>query len=186
MASEKAIALFGAYQLHHPFKVGMKITKMPMDAVGKQRIRHICLEGRGLSYLYPKTTTLRDKTTFHQVTIWGCPYCGRFYYHTERVGELYGEPLLQWKQQAKVLTMQGRPTDTIPNESFYAQYMVDQSDDWETQENTLANRPSNTQPPLQAQFGQTPTNINQWFTQENNPQDDITDDFDQQFDQLNW
>lgn len=128
MATQKEIALFGAFSLGCTFSNGMKIVHMPPESILEQSVKHVCLGLRGFSYLTYQETIVQDHLTFYLVRVWSCPYCGKLYWHTQENQKMYGEQALMWTRQKKFIELNGFDTRMIPPESFYAVLMYEDTD----------------------------------------------------------
>ena len=128
MATQKEIALLGAFSMGCTFKNGMKIVHMPTDDINAQTVKHVCMELRGFSFLQPIETIVQDHLTYWIVRVWSCPYCGKLYWFTSEAGRLVGEHAVIHNQQKKFMQMQGIDTRMVPPESFYSVLMTDEDD----------------------------------------------------------
>lgn len=128
MATQKEIALLGAFSMGCTFKNGMKIVHMPADDINAQTVKHVCMELRGFSFLQPIETIVQDHLTYWIVRVWSCPYCGKLYWFTSEAGRLFGEQAIIHNQQKKFMQMRGMDTRMVPPESFYAVLMTDEDD----------------------------------------------------------
>lgn len=128
MATQKEIALLGAFSIGCTFKNGMKIVHMPADDINAQTVKHVCMELRGFSFLQPIETIVQDHLTYWTVRVWSCPYCGKLYWFTSEAGRLVGEQAVIHNQQKKFMQMQGMDTRMVPPESFYSVLMTDEDD----------------------------------------------------------
>lgn len=128
MATQKEIALLGAFSMGCTFKNGMKIVHMPADDITAQTVKHVCMELRGFSFLQPIETIVQDHLTYWIVRVWSCPYCGKLYWFTSEAGRLVGEQAVIHNQQKKFMQMQGIDTRMVPPESFYSVLMTDEDD----------------------------------------------------------
>lgn len=128
MATQKEIALLGAFSMGCTFKNGMKIVHMPADDINAQTVKHVCMELRGFSFLQPIETIVQDHLTYWTVRVWSCPYCGKLYWFTSEAGRLVGEQAVIHNQQKKFMQMQGMDTRMVPPESFYSVLMTDEDD----------------------------------------------------------
>lgn len=128
MATQKEIALLGAFSMGCTFKNGMKIVHMPVDDINAQTVKHVCMELRGFSFLQPIETIVQDHLTYWTVRVWSCPYCGKLYWFTSEAGRLVGEQAVIHNQQKKFMQMQGMDTRMVPPESFYSVLMTDEDD----------------------------------------------------------
>lgn len=126
MATQKEIALLGAFSMGCTFKNGMKIVHMPADDINAQTVKHVCMELRGFSFLQPIETIVQDHLTYWIVRVWSCPYCGKLYWFTSEAGRLAGEQAVIHNQQKKFMQMQGIDTRMVPPESFYSVLMTDE------------------------------------------------------------
>lgn len=128
MATQKEIALFGAFTLGCTFKSGMKTVHMPPENINEIGIKHVCLDLKGFSYLNPIETVVQDGLIYYSVRIWSCPYCGKMYWFVQEISRLFGEQAVMLKNQKKMLEMQGFDTRMIPPESYYSVLMSDEGD----------------------------------------------------------
>lgn len=141
MATAKETALWGAFNLGHPFKQNMQVVKMSEDSLMVEHVRHVCVQSKGFTYLKHFETVIQDFLKYQKVDVWGCPHCGKLYWYTQEYGQVLGEQAVMLRQYKKMLEMNGYSTQVIPNQAYYNvvmqgddshMVMSELSNDWET------------------------------------------------------
>lgn len=124
MATQKEIALWGAYNLGHVFKQNMQVVKVPDDSIGFALIRHVCVQARGFTMLPKSETIIQDYLKYIQVHLWGCPHCGKLYWYTQLIDTLVGEQAVMLRNYKRMLNEQGYDINMIPPQTYYNIHMV--------------------------------------------------------------
>lgn len=124
MATQKEIALWGAFNLGHTFKNNMQVVKMDSGSIQEPTVRHTCVQAKGFIQLPHFQTCIQDYLKYYRVDLWGCPHCGKLYWYTQEIGQVIGEQAVALRAQRNLARAQGYDIIQIPRQEFYNTVMT--------------------------------------------------------------